>query len=232
VGVFEPTHYAASVWRAVEAQHDVATMALVDTRDEQRELEQILERSKPAVPHECAGLHWLLFTPFRYPPLPTGSRFRGPTDPGVFYAAPHERTACAELGFWRWRFLLESPDLDALETKRQTVFSSAIAGPALNLRVPPLLARRPEWTHPHDHTACQDLARSARAEGVAILVYESVRDPDHGDAVAILTARAFAQRQPLQARTWLLSVNRQRVIWRLDSVLEAGEFEFQTGHWT
>ena len=50
-------------------------------------------------------LHWLLFTPFRYPPPPGGSRFRGPNDPGVFYGADEIRTACAELGYWRWRHL-------------------------------------------------------------------------------------------------------------------------------
>ena len=76
-------------------------MVLVDTLDEQALLEQLLEGSKPPLPSGAAGLHWLLFTPFRYPPPPSGSRFRGQTDPGVFYGADEVETACAELGFWR-----------------------------------------------------------------------------------------------------------------------------------
>src|SRR6185369_2691707 len=60
------------IWRAVEAQHVVATMALVDTLDEQHALERILEAGKPAVPAEARRLHYLLFTPFRYAPPPGG----------------------------------------------------------------------------------------------------------------------------------------------------------------
>lgn len=229
--MFETRRYEAVVWRAVEAQHDVATMPLVDSLEEQRDLEALLERSKPALPPECANLHWLLFTPFRYPPLPTGSRFRGPTDPGVFYAALHPRTACAELGFWRWRFLMESPALRALATKRQTVFSCEIAGSAVDLTTPPLAARRAQWTDPRDYSACQAFARSARDEAVQIIVYESVRDPEHGEAVGLLTARAFARSAPLEAPTWLLAVSRQRVTWRLDSALQTRQFEFETERW-
>ena len=106
----------ADLWRAVEAQHVASTMALVDTVAEQAVLERLIERSKPPVPREVAGvgLHWLLFTPFRYPPPPGGSRFRGPTDPGVFYGADHLRTACAEVGYWRWRHLRDTPGIAAM----------------------------------------------------------------------------------------------------------------------
>ena len=64
-------------------------MALVDSVAEQAVLERLVEASKPPVPREVArlGLHWLLFTPFRYAPPPGGSRFRGPNDTGVFYGA-------------------------------------------------------------------------------------------------------------------------------------------------
>ena len=69
-----------------------STMALVDTLDEQHVLERLLDDGKPPVPDGRRALHYLLFTPFRYPPPPGGSRFRGPNDPGVFYArrrGPH-----------------------------------------------------------------------------------------------------------------------------------------------
>ena len=108
------------LWRAVEAQHVVATMALVDTLDEQHALERILDAGKPAVPDEARRLHYLLFTPFRYSPPPGGSRFRGPNDAGVFYGADEVRTACAELGYWRWRHLLEAPALSAMPSKPLT----------------------------------------------------------------------------------------------------------------
>ena len=37
-------------WRAVEAQHVVSTMALVDTLGEQALLEELLDESKPSIP--------------------------------------------------------------------------------------------------------------------------------------------------------------------------------------
>ena len=106
---------AADLWRAVEAQHIVSTLRLVDTLDEQRVLEDILESTKPAVPAAAAKLDYLLFTPFRYP-SPVASRFRALGDPGVFYGAESVRTACAELGYWRWRFLTDSAGLTLAAT--------------------------------------------------------------------------------------------------------------------
>ena len=66
-----------TAWRVVEAQHKVSTRRLVDTLDEQRLLEQIVDEVKPPIPAGpgFAGLHYLLSTPFRHPPLRHGSRF-------------------------------------------------------------------------------------------------------------------------------------------------------------
>ena len=62
-------------WRAVEAQHVVATMRLVDSLHEQALLEQILEASKPSLARGHKVLHYLLTAPFRYT-SPSPSRFR------------------------------------------------------------------------------------------------------------------------------------------------------------
>src|ERR1700738_3771514 len=40
-------------WRVVEAQHHVSTLKLVDTLDEQQQLEALIEDTKPPVPPEC-----------------------------------------------------------------------------------------------------------------------------------------------------------------------------------
>ena len=93
----EARPFAGPVWRFVEAQHRVSTLKLVDTLDEQALLEDLLEESKPVLPPECAGLDYLLATPFRYGAVyPYGSRFRraGRTL-GVYYAALSVETALA-----------------------------------------------------------------------------------------------------------------------------------------
>ncbi len=228
---FEPQQVALDLWRAVEAQHRVSTMVLVDTLDEQALLERLLDDSKPAIPEGQQSLHWLLFTPFRYPPLPSGSRFRGAADPGVFYGAEQQRTACAELGYWRWRLLQDSPELEAIGPMQQTLFRTPVATAAIDLRQPPLSRRRRLWTDPFDYRACQELAREARAAGIGMIRYQSVRDPEAGGCAAVLTHAAFAAKAPAESGTWTLAVFRQRVVWRFDSIFEDRSFEFDTRGW-
>ncbi len=219
------------VWRAVEAQHVVSTRALVDSLAEQHVLERVLDQGKPPIPEAAAGLHYLLFTPFRYAPPPGGSRFRGPTDPGVFYAADAVRTACAELGYWRWRHLLDTPALTSMPTRPQTVFRARIATKAVDLRKPPFLRERKTWTHPDDYSGCQRFGKTARDAGVGAIRYESVRDPQHGGCCAVVDPHAFARPSPLEQQTWMLSVARERVVWQRTHVVGAEEHEFPAEIW-
>ena len=219
------------LWRAVEAQHVAATMALTDTVEDQHVLERLLEESKPPVPPGARKLHWLLFTPFRYAPPPGGSRFRGSHDPGVFYGGDETRTACAELGYWRWRHLCDTPAIGAMPTKPQSVFRVQIVATCVDLRVKPFDGDRIAWTRPDDYTACQQFARTAREAHVAAIRYESVRDPRHGGCGAVLAPTAFARSMPLEQQTWMLSVARERVIWRRTGVLRQQEFEFDAAAW-
>lgn len=201
---------AGLCWRAVEAQHRVSTMKLVDTLDEQATLEELLERTKPPIPPECRRLHYLLFTPFRYgAPYPVGSRFRRPGfTPAVFYASEHVRTAIAEMSFHRLLFYADSPQTPwPRDAGEYTVFSVSYASKAaLDLTASALNRHRAVWTHPSDYGACQALADDARAAGLNLLRYESVRDPatDGGVNVALLTCGAFASRGPRTRQTWRL----------------------------
>ena len=206
-------------------------MVLVDTLDEQALLERILDDSKPALTAAPRSLHYLLFTPFRYPPLPSGSRFRGPYDPGVFYGAEEARAACAELGYWRWRLLVDSPQLPSIPPVPQTLFRTAVAGRAVDLRAPPLSERKRQWTDPVDYSACQKFARDARDEGIQIIRYESVRDPQKGGCAAVLSHAVFTNPMPTESQTWTLAVFRQRVFWRRDSIFDEDSFEFDAGMW-
>ena len=159
----EARPWQASVWRMVEAQHIAATMKLVDSPAEQDLLESLLEGSKPPSPGSTAALDYLLAAPFRYTPLRGGSRFRGATDPGVFYGADTALTACAELGYWRWRFLQDAPALEYLEPVAHTAFRTRIATTAIDLRQPPWpRMRRPGPTPPTTPPPRPSPARPAR----------------------------------------------------------------------
>lgn len=223
----EARPWAAQAWRVVEAQHVVATMKLVDNAAEQDLLEALLEGSKPPLPAAGAGLHYLLATPFRYDPPPGGSRFRGEADPGVFYAAGSVRTACAELGYWRWRFLMDAVDLERLGPVAHTAFRVDLATGAVDLREPSFGAD-PRWTHRTDYAATQAFAQTAREAGLGAIVYSSVRDPAPGWCVVVLTPTAFAHPKPHpQTQSWWLAVGRTGVQWR-----RAGEsLEFAADGW-
>jgi hypothetical protein len=208
------------LWRAVEAQHIASTLRLVESAAEQLTLERILEASKPRVPPEAAELHYLLSTPFRYP-SPFGSRFRAPTESGVWYGAEAVRTACAELGYWRWRFLTDSAGLEALGPSPQTVFRAGVDTRAIDLTRAPFKRDHARWMHRSDYSATQAFATLAREAPTGAIRYASVRDPEHAGAVAVLRPDAFKPSRPIEQTTWLLTVRKERVTWQRErEVLE------------
>ena len=205
----EARAWQGSGWRAVEAQHQVASMLLVrGNLADQAVLEGILDEAKPALPDQLEGLHWLLSTPFRYRPLARGSRFRRPDDPGVFYGAEDRQTACAEAGYWRLRFWLDSAGLaDQPAALELTLFEFHGATPrALDLTGEPLVQDRQRWTDRSDYQATQALATEARAAAIGLLRYESARYPA-GYCLAVLTPavfRAVAEPYRRNQQTWHL----------------------------
>jgi hypothetical protein len=206
---------SGAVWRLVEAQHRVSTMKLVENVDEQALLEDLLEETKPAYPPECDGLDYLLKTPFRYgAAYPHGSRFRraGRT-PGVFYAALDISTAIAEMAFYRLLFFADSPATPLPSNAAEyTAFAVPVTSDkAVDLTLPPLARDRAAWEERQDYSACQALAEAARGAGGEALLYRSVRDPKGGINVALLTAAAFAAREPSERQTWRIRLSKAGV---------------------
>lgn len=202
---------SGACWRLVEAQHRVSTLKLVDTVEEQAILEEQIQGTKPPLPPGGERLHYLLSTPFRYGAFyPTGSRFRGAgLTEGVFYAAQEPRTAVAEIVFYRLLFYAESPDTPwPANAAEYTAFSAAYgSAKGIDLTTGKLARHETVWTHLTDYTACQALADSARAAGIGVIRYQSVRDPGRGLNVALLTIGAFARPRPIGQQTWHIRVS-------------------------
>ncbi len=202
----EARRYECRGWRLVEAQHQVSTLKLVDTLEEQSILEDLIEETKPAIPEDCRHLDYLLATPFRYETTyPEGSRFRraGRTR-GVFYASERPETAVAEIVFYRLLFFAESPGIpwpsDAAE---YTAFAAALATDrSIDLTSPPLSADRARWVDPINYEPCQGLADAARDAQIDLIRYESVCDNDAGTNLAVLVCKAFSEPSPIERQTW------------------------------
>ena len=203
-----------TVWRLVEDQSRASTMKLVDSLDEQRMLEELLDPSKPAVPPECRHLHWLLFTPFRYAARGDSRFRRAGATPGVFYAAERVGTAVAELAFWRLLFFLESPGTPwPANPQLLTAFSADYATDlCLDLTAPPHDDDAARWTHPTDYAPCHAIADHARAQGCGAIRSASARDPEGGVNISLLTCAAFASREPTARTRWRFKLGPAGVI--------------------
>lgn len=205
-------------WRVVEAQHKVSTAKLTDTRAEQSVLEDLLEETKPIIPPECRHLDFLLSTPFRYgAPYPHGSRFRraGRT-PGVLYGSENVDTAIAELCFGRLLFFADLPDTKWPSNAGEfTAFAFEYkTASAIDLTLTPFDECAALWTHLTRYDECQELAEIARGNGIDLIRYTSVRDPQHKRNIAVLHCRAFARPEPGERQTWriLLGSNGARAL--------------------
>ncbi len=230
----EARRWAGSGWRAVEAQHQVATLRLArGNLDDQRLLEDILDTAKPPAASAAGDLHWLLATPFRYRPPVGGSRFRGRFDPGVFYGAQDRPTACAEAGYWRLRFFLDSVGLAGQSaTVPLTLFEfHAATDRALDLTTAAFADARAALAHPADYAASQMLAGQARDVGIDLIRYGSARLAD-GLCLALLTPDPFRQvAEPYRNahQTWQLTLlPPTRVVWERE--LHAERWEFLYGN--
>jgi len=192
--------------RVVESQEQVATNSLVDSFEEQDILEHLLEQSKPTLPVRDRPLHYLLASPFRYPPLRHGSRFANRHEPSLFYGSHHRSSAFAETAFYRFLFWLgmnEAPK-SAKFTTQHTVFGAKYNSPhGLKLQNYPFSDYTPEISDPLSYRHSQALGRAMREFGVQVFEYVSARDKARGINVALFSPDALFSSHPSFQEQWL-----------------------------
>jgi RES domain len=201
-------------WRVVEAQHVVSTRKLVDTLEEQELLEDLIEAQKPPAPEdtEFAGLHPLLATPFRYPPLRYGSRFGRRHERGIWYGSLTLPTALAEVAYYRLVFLAGTA-ANIAPNSELTAFSAGFATDVgADLTRTPFERFVPSISSPTHYDTAQDLGSAMRADGVEVFQYRSARDRDGGTNLGLFTPRAFSAKRPgRELATWFCYASRLRI---------------------
>ena len=198
------------VWRVVEAQHQVATRRLVDSDAEQLLLEQLIDSSKPPQP-PARRLHYLLATPFRYPPLQHGTRFGTRAEASLWYGSETLPAAFAEVAYYRLIFLEgTAADLGAVETEL-TAFAAALRTQrGIDLTLAPFVSYKSRISAPASYAESQPLGAAMRAAGVEVFRYDSARAAS-GINVGVFTPAAFARARPGRLQTWHCVATRLRV---------------------
>lgn len=209
------------LFRLVESQLQAATLSLVDTLAEQALLEQMLEDTKPAVPANAEHLHYLLQTPFRYPPLKWGSRFGAVHEPAIFYGGASLAATLAESAYYRFIFWqsITAPAVKSVLRSGHTLFSVAYyTGRGINLQQPPFGQYQTELTSKTDYRHTQQLGSAMRSAGVEAFAYQSARATGTELCVGLFTPTAFASTEPDHSSQWLCELNAEQVLFK-----QAGE---------
>jgi hypothetical protein len=219
-GAVPLTPLSGAVHRITDRQGQSGTADLVDGLREQARLEQLIEAVKPPMPSDgpeaaegrAMPSHRLLLTPFRYPPLQSGSRFGRVHQRHLFYGARSLDTALAERAFQALRQLEGSPLPSGARLQRQqTAFAVEIGterGLVLQQHLSPEALA--EIRDPSSYGASQRCGDAMRDRRVKAFETASARSPQTAAIVGVLTPYAFCS-TPFDLQDWTLEIGAEGV---------------------
>jgi hypothetical protein len=197
-------------WRIAESQRLISTRPLVDSDAEHALLERMIDDAKPPLPREpaFAKLHYLLYTPFRYPPLRHGSRFGRRHERSLWYGSEQLRTALAETAYYRLVFFSGSEASLAPHSMPFSAFQVRVkTDAAVDVSTPAFAKIVAQICSPTDYGVSQALGAELREAGIDVVRFPSARDPHHGANVGLFEPTAFARPTPLATpETWYCTV--------------------------
>lgn len=192
------------VFRVAESQQKVATNTLVDTLAEQQLLEEMLDRVKPRIPQDCEKFDYLIYTPFRYPPLQHGSRFGKKTHASIFYGSKNIEAAFAELAYYRFVYydgMIIAPKKKQKVTQHASFNVDLKTELGVTLNELPFNKHRNKISSPLSYRTSQGIGEEMREKGVQAFTYYSARAPDQVN-VGIFSCKAIANRMPNILQHW------------------------------
>jgi hypothetical protein len=200
----------------VETQEYAATTSLVDDLEEQAILEQILDDFKPRYADNTQDLHYLISTPFRYPPLKYGSRFAAITEPSYFYASETIQTCLSEAAFYRFYLIdgTETPFPKMIQSEHSLFFVQVMSSKTLDLtQISDLLIQK-QLTDPISYSITQQVGQHARKNGADLLRYFSARSQEQGINLAIDNHTIIQSEKPEDKAGYICQLDPQSGILR------------------
>lgn len=201
------------ILRLVESQEQVATNQLVGSLERQAVLESMLETTKPRLRPGTESLHYLLATPFRYPPLKHGSRFGTRSDPSLFYGSLKTGTVLAEAAYYRFLFWygMVVPPVGKFDTQHTLFGAQYRTEKGLQLQNLPFARYGDLLRSPSEYGPAQALGGAMRILGVEAFEFMSARDSAGGVNVALFTPAALQGATPVCHETWLCELSGRQV---------------------
>jgi len=198
--------YRGDAWRVVESQEDAATLAIVDSIDEQLRLEELLDTAKPPYRKGTEHMDYLLKTAFRYPPLKYGSRFGTQLMPSYFYASEKPATALCETAYYRFLLLAhmatpyEAPIRSNYSLFKVTVSSSN----CLDLTTRRYIRVQEKISDPKKYSYSQQIGQWAieRERPSDLIRFYSARKANAIN-LAVAEPNVIRSKKPRDLRTWL-----------------------------
>lgn len=170
---------------------------------------------------DISNLHYLLKSPFRYPPLSHGSRFGRTNEPSIFYGAASVRTTLFEIAYYRFLFIhsIEGTTPDESISSQHTIFSIHYrSNNGVQLQNPPFNAHAEKLRDSVNYIYTQELGSAMRNADVDVFEYESARDPDRGICIGLFNSSPFIGEQPNEMSAWFCEVSLTIVAFkRMDS---------------
>ncbi|MHB0990238.1 MAG: RES family NAD+ phosphorylase [Burkholderiales bacterium] len=209
----ELTGLAGVILRLVESQEQVATNQLVGSLERQAVLETLLETTKPRLRPGTETLHYLLATPFRYPPLKHGSRFGTRSEPSLFYGSLTTATVLAEAAYYRFLFWygMVVPPVGKLDTQHTLFGAQYRTENGVRLQNQPFSGYGEVLGSPSEYRPAQALGAVMRDAGVEAFEFISARDPARGINVALFTPAALQGITPVCQEAWLCELSARQV---------------------
>lgn len=199
-------------WRVVEAQHLLSTRALVDSIEEHQILEELIESSKPDIEYNH---NYLIFTPFRYPPLPYGSRFGSTYEPSLWYGSLDLETAFAEVSYYIQKFRFDTKaDIGQLNLVHTAFKTNVISNHAVRLEEPPFQEFRTLISDKDNYQHSQTLGTKMRHAAVEAFTFYSARGSKDKLNIGIFSSNVFSPEKNnyiSHQQTWLCFASHDKV---------------------
>ena len=215
---------------------------MVDSIEEQKVLEELIDESKPPLLKSQSGFHPLLYTPFRYPPLKNGSRFGKKTEPSLWYGSLTPETAMTEKAYYQLAFINASTGNFGTIISPLTIFSVKLnirRGVELNKQ--PFVEYKDQISSPNIYEFSQFLGQKMRENDVDGFKFISARDIKQGINVGLFKISSFANKQPNSGsfQTWqcnttknavefirMGSIHEEALIFSIQNFMIGGTFPF------